>query len=49
MGIFDDCMNHGIGGTMVGVGEVWQRIATLIIYKKRMGARMGKGKENYGF
>ena len=49
MGIFDDCMNHGIGGTMVGVGEVLHTKATLIIYQRRMGTRMGKGKENYGF
>ena len=49
MEIFDDCMIHGIGGTMVGVGEVWHTIATLIIYQRRMGARMWKGKEKYGF
>ena len=36
-------------GLVVGVGEVWHRIATLIIYQRRMGAQMGKGKENYGF
>ena len=34
---------------IVGEGEVWHRIATLIIYQKRMGAQMAKGKENYGF
>ena len=47
--IFDDCMIHGIGGTMVGVGKVWHTIATLIIYQRRMGAQMGKGRENNGF
>ena len=31
-------------GLVVGVGEVWHRIATLIIYKRRMGAQMEKGK-----
>ena len=48
-GYFDDRMIHGIGGTMVGVGEVWHTIATLIIYQRRMGAQMGKGRENNGF
>ena len=44
MEIFDDCVIHAIGGTLVGVGEVWHTIATLIIYQRRMWGTDGERK-----